>query len=819
MARRSGTVPRRAPVRPAKPPTSPAPPPNAPIAESTPLPRAAGVAVAAALTFAWLLLFFPVLDGHATFVRGDAGRYTAFAEFSRARFETAGERTFWNPYVFLGLPTAGSLADPRPQWLPDPLLHAWDALTRTTAGTPLWLPLLACLAGALGGAWLARALWSCGPFAMALAGGLWLTAPGLLVPLAFGHDAQAVSASLTPLVLLTAYRLLLADGPRGVLVRSLAFAGALAAQVLGGHPQFVAYSGLVLVPFALERARAHGRLERLWALAAAGGLGAAMSAGAWLPALRFGAHAQRLEPGFGAREAAIWSLLPRDLLSLAWPEAVGYEGAAYWGGMRGTDFSHVLGLLAVGLAVHGLLCRAPARRAARLWGGVALAAMLFSLGRNLPVLGSVLQALPLIGTFRTPMTWLTLAVLAAALLAARGLDDVLRGERRAWWPRAAIACVALAGVLFILPGPLAEAWLAASRPAVEDRIARGLVGAAAFERFAAAAPPAAAAAAGDLALQFLLLGAALGALDGSRRGNARWRAAALSASIVLAAIVPCARLVLPALRAATGPRESLRTQPPPPLARAAAADPRHRAAWFEREWALSQRWSLSDDWVAWRAPQVVGLSGAVPARWDLAARSGLFASRAFLRACAVRTVAMPAGDTGDTVGAWPDALPRAYSVRRVHAVADDAGAVAAMREPAWDPALDAIVVATGDRSFANADSIEWVRDEPDHLSLRVLAAGTAFVVIADAGFPGWTTRVDGRRVPIEPVDLLFRGVQLPSGSHRVELDYEPEGWAAGRAVALTGFACALGALAWVALLRISAVRPRASSAAPSGGAR
>src|SRR5436190_22673192 len=163
MARRSGTVPRRAPARAAKATSAPArsarPPAPGPVAEPTPLPRAAGAGVAAALTLAWLLLFFPVLGGHTTFVRGDAGRYTAFAEFSRARFESAGERTFWNPYVFLGLPSAGSLADPRPQWLPDPLLHAWDALTRTTAGTPLWLPLLACVAGALGAAWLARALW------------------------------------------------------------------------------------------------------------------------------------------------------------------------------------------------------------------------------------------------------------------------------------------------------------------------------------------------------------------------------------------------------------------------------------------------------------------------------------------------------------------------------------------------------------------------------------------------------------------------------------------------------------------------------------
>src|SRR5262249_2504653 len=154
-------------------------------------------------------------------VRGDAGRYTVFAEFSRARFDATGERTFWNPYVFTGLPTVGSLADPRPQWLPTPLLHAWDALTRTDAGTPLWLPLLACRGGGVAMAWLARGLWACGPCAMTLAGGLWLLAPGLLLPLAFGHDAQCISAALIPVTWLAALATVRAASTRGALAAAL----------------------------------------------------------------------------------------------------------------------------------------------------------------------------------------------------------------------------------------------------------------------------------------------------------------------------------------------------------------------------------------------------------------------------------------------------------------------------------------------------------------------------------------------------------------------------------------------------------------------
>src|SRR5262249_10324520 len=156
-------------------------------------------------------------------------------------------------------------------------------------------------------------------------------------------------------------------------------------------------------------------------------------------------------------------------------------------------------------------------------------------------------------------------------------------------------------------GWVASAWLSAGEGGLQDRIARGLTQQAALDRFAAAGPRAADAAAWDLALELLLAGASLGALELARRlGDPRVRVAAAGV-VVACAIAPLAFLVLPALHAATGPRQSLRGRPAPPLARAAAADLLHRAAWFDPERAFS------NDWIAWRARQVAGLSGAVPA--------------------------------------------------------------------------------------------------------------------------------------------------------------------------------------------------------------
>jgi len=76
--------------------------------------------------------------------------------------------------------------------------------------------------------------------------------------------------------------------------------------------------------------------------------------------------------------------------------------------------------------------------------------------------------------------------------------------------------------------------------------------------------------------------------------------------------------------------------------------------------------------------------------------------------------------------------------------------------------------------------------------------GPAFLVVADAFFPGWSAQVDGRPAPLYRVDHLLRGLPVPAGRHRVTLEYEPEG---GRSSCRVARAAAtvwlLGVLAWL----------------------
>src|SRR5690348_7373049 len=226
--------------RPAAPARRPAPAPAAP----PPAPRAAGFApAAAAIVLAWALAFAPQLFAGRVFTAGDSAANQTFAEFSAARWRATHQRTLWNPYVFLGLPAAASLADSRPQYLPGPLLDALGGFDRLPVWPPLVLPLLAHLAGMLAAAALARALWRTGPWPAAWAGLAWGLLPNQIVPVAYGHQAQLVTVALMPVSLLLVHALFAARAARAAGAAALALALATALAILAGHPQY-AYDSL-----------------------------------------------------------------------------------------------------------------------------------------------------------------------------------------------------------------------------------------------------------------------------------------------------------------------------------------------------------------------------------------------------------------------------------------------------------------------------------------------------------------------------------------------------------------------------------------------
>jgi len=770
----------------------------APVLPAGPLPGRERAAVLTALLLAWALLFGPQLFAGRVFVLGDAGASRPFAEFSRARWHALHERTFWNPYVFAGIPATASLADTRPQYLPDAWLDAWDALDRLPGLPPLWAPLLAHLAGMLAAAGLARALWRARAPGMAWAGLAWGLAPGLVVPLAFGHDARLVTASLMPVVLLALHGVVAAGSRTGAWAAALGLALAFAFAAAAGHPQFALLTVLFGTAFALERVARFSRPERLVPAVAGAALGAAMAAAAWWPALLYGPLSVRGGRGLPLDQVAGFGYGLRDYLALAWPWGAGFGGDTYWGGLPAADHPGYLGAVAlIALPAAWGARRDAGLNAARVFAVAGGLGLLLALGTRLGPLDEWAQRfVPLVASLPVAAAGLVVTQLAAALLAARGLERLLG---RAPAPRWALAG---AGVTFLL-----AAALSAGGPLV------GLLRDAALSARPQLAPGvaarAAAAGAQDLALRVGLVALALGALG--LRGRARaWRPLALAGLLV----VDLATVDLPLLARATGTRAGLEPPPPPPIARLAAADPLSRA------WPMSRERFYSNAWIGWRARSIGGSHGAVDRPWDDLWRDGLLPRAGMLRALAVRwfegsglrsqdttRVALVARDSGGVeVYALRGPLPRAYAVSEVVAVVDEVDVMRGLYDPGFAAERVAWTTergAAGSYPGSAAAVVRWRRDDPDRLELEVAAPAAAFIVVADACLPGWSATLDGARARLVRVDHLLRGVAVPGGIHRVAMRYEPPGWVAS--VPVTRGACLLwlGLAAWagVALAR------------------
>lgn len=77
--------------------------------------------------------------------------------------------------------------------------------------------------------------------------------------------------------------------------------------------------------------------------------------------------------------------------------------------------------------------------------------------------------------------------------------------------------------------------------------------------------------------------------------------------------------------------------------------------------------------------------------------------------------------------------------------------------------------------------------------VHVSAPAGAWLVYADALYPGWRATVDGREVPIAEANLAFKAVWLPSGDHTVAFSYR-RGPSHAASYALAGFGLASSVL-------------------------
>jgi Bacterial membrane protein YfhO len=98
------------------------------------------------------------------------------------------------------------------------------------------------------------------------------------------------------------------------------------------------------------------------------------------------------------------------------------------------------------------------------------------------------------------------------------------------------------------------------------------------------------------------------------------------------------------------------------------------------------------------------------------------------------------------------------------------------------PAADSVVIdddtpPAGDYSpaaaQANAGQARIASWQPGRIAIEVDATQASILALHGIYYPGWTAELDGQVVPILRADVLFRGVEVPAGHHRVVFQFTP----------------------------------------------
>ena len=146
----------------------------------------------------------------------------------------------------------------------------------------------------------------------------------------------------------------------------------------------------------------------------------------------------------------------------------------------------------------------------------------------------------------------------------------------------------------------------------------------------------------------------------------------------------------------------------------------------------------------------------------------------------------------------PDVLPRAQLMADVIWVEDSEtgteSALAQMAAPDFDPAQTLILAGEGPPLNTESNGTATITAySAERVEIAVTSAGPAWLLLADADYPGWRAQVDGAETPIYRANVMFRAVQVPPGDSRVVFEYRPD-W--------LGWIIPAGVAAWLALLAL-----------------
>jgi hypothetical protein len=379
--------------------------------------RPAFVSLAVLLVLA-LGMFADILFAGGTRVLGHPGsdmflQYFAWREFG-FRELAHGNLALWNPHIFSGAPyfggMQGALLYP-PNWL-FLVLRVPVAINWTVA-------LHVFAIGAFMFLWMKqRGLSAAASF---FAGTLVMFCGAFFPHIFAGHLPQLSAMTWSPLIFCSIDAAFRTQRFGWSLLGILA----VAMQVLAGFPQYVFYTGIIAGLYAALQLIGNWNWRLAVALLSIYPGGALLAAVQLLPAIQTTRETTR---GFRLpfQFASMLGLPPENFVTLLSPDFFG-QMAKYWGRWYLWETSLFVGVAGFAFAIYAAICCERATKWRPLI--VVLVSFLLALGAYTPLFGFLYNWMPGFDRFRSISKFGFLASLFLSLLAATGLDWLLKQKR------------------------------------------------------------------------------------------------------------------------------------------------------------------------------------------------------------------------------------------------------------------------------------------------------------------------------------------------------------------------------------------------------
>jgi hypothetical protein len=156
----------------------------------------------------------------------------------------------------------------------------------------------------------------------------------------------------------------------------------------------------------------------------------------------------------------------------------------------------------------------------------------------------------------------------------------------------------------------------------------------------------------------------------------------------------------------------------------------------------------------------------------------------------------------------PAPLPRAYFASTLIPAGDEAGALAAMTTPEFEPQRQVVILdqpgLPNPASLSQADSSPAAeiipavvsRESFNEVELQVEAPRPGVVVLTDTYYPGWEVAVDGQPAPLWIANLAFRAAAVEAGPHQIHFRYRPLSFTFGLWTSVLTWLI-IGGIAWL----------------------